>query len=832
MSINLNSKIRRRFISSGMMVCLLLLFACQLSYAYTLKARAQYLPWSGWWWPLSQGKLVLGYNGHPSPSEKYDLYSYGNYPRAATREAKSSSDKQVWFNPDGNAWMGFCNGWVNASIQERYEIKPSSRNGVFFTIGDKKGLLSACHVNDEILYEFCQQSPEPFHRYLLKYVGEEGGIIGADLDSTTAFWSYPIYAYEMNISEGQKSDIVECKITFADDFVDPDYVGTKIRSRTYRYRLNKDDDGSYSGSGEWLQGDEWGLHPQMVWIPIGVNQDKLFVDYAEVKAIAESVDDEQEGDKLIPGHHLIMVYPQEKDQFNLTPQVGESIECKIALDPQNVKANGALLRLLKNGAVIKEDVLTSELEHISIASDTGTDHFTLQIEPLPDNSVGACVHLYVDVEADYVRWFYGVPSDDYWFGCATVSEGQSSAARAWLVPVGSGNLPIGRGARSGGGMDNSGQWLDILENQQTVDYFSNDARPVALKIVSNQPNRSLFLVGSNLKLWGGAGDALESAKATRLAIPWLTSSFDMYDFATLYLVNNLTEVGNFTIKYYRNNGKSSGTVVDYSLLPESINRYKVDEYPGLNGGVDGWAVIEADGGGLSGKVELKEGYGRVDQLPLLQFSRVAYMPHLVKTDEWKTVLGVCNPGSEPLSITLTAYLDGGMVSQKYAVKVDPFAKYELELNGAYFGLTAEQFNRAWVIVEGDADFGSFMRFLYETKSAASISLPLNYTLNESRKLPQLAITDGWWTGVVLLNPESHPLAVNLSVLNGNGKVEQAKTFTIPAYGKFTESIASFFEKVDVDKMATLHLEGEGTGKIKALVVYGAYDANLLAMMSW
>jgi hypothetical protein len=43
-----------------------------------LRGEAKVKPWSGWWWPKNRGELAKGYNGRPSPAEKYDYYTSGS----------------------------------------------------------------------------------------------------------------------------------------------------------------------------------------------------------------------------------------------------------------------------------------------------------------------------------------------------------------------------------------------------------------------------------------------------------------------------------------------------------------------------------------------------------------------------------------------------------------------------------------------------------------------------------------------------------------------------------------------------------------------------------
>ncbi len=299
-------------IGSGLLL-LMLLLPLSVS-AETVKGEVEIKPWSGYWWPLQEGELVRGYQGHPSPVEKYDLYTRGYYPASATIIARSQ-----WYNPAVPYWYGFCNGWANAAILEPINIVPSVANGVYLAVGDKKGLLAAYHSQDLTLSENCRSSPAPFHRYLLQYISEQGQAVAANLDNSGEFWSYPIYKFVMDVTQNDDYDKVHCTITYANDQnLSPDIEGTVAVEKSYDYRLFKDAAGNYiSGnspeSGEWL-GFSVTDHPVLVWVPVGLRPDKNFIDYDVISAMARDVDDELEGEELLPGHHLLAIYPEDANR--------------------------------------------------------------------------------------------------------------------------------------------------------------------------------------------------------------------------------------------------------------------------------------------------------------------------------------------------------------------------------------------------------------------------------------------------------------------------------------------------------------------------------------
>ena len=792
----------------------------ELARAQHLKGTADFRPWSGWWWPKSQGELVFGYRGKPAPVEKYGLYVSGKRYSAAYFKGL-----QEWYDPNALGWEGMCNGWVNASILENEPILPASSHGVFLTVGDKKGLLTACHFKDEIQYEYCSRSPAPFHRYLLKYIGEQGQIIGADLDATEAFWSYPIYSYEMSVMSGTESDTVVCTIKYASDFVDPDYQGSLEKSETYRYRLYKDSEGNYNGQGEWLEES----HPQSVWVPIGIIQDDLFVDYKLVKEMALTYDDESEGSNLLPGHHLLMIYPGEDDSFVITPQVGETLKCYMALDPQSAEGNSARYQLQCNQKIVASGDLDNKLIPLSLSSEIGNDVLRLSFLPGANNSAGVCVHLYVDIEAPNERWFYGFPTSTFWIGCAA-SPLDNNGGRAWLEIVGDQGLPVGCGAVSGSNFIQGGRWLSNLDNHLTEDYFTNDGQPVSFKLVSNVPCENLLLSGNGQTLRGPTTST--ESTGHELIIPWLTRASDMKRSAIFYLYNSSREEVIAEISYFKSDG-SPKTIVPVALAPRNTASFRSGDYPGENGGVDGWAIIRSPDLKISGATVLKEGYKFSDQLPLLKSRQSWVVPHLATTYGWQSRLGFCNSNPEILQVTIKAVIEGEVIGSAYQLSLDPYEKKELVVSGNLFALSDEQMDQAWLRIDGNLKFAAYQRYSFGDQSVASMALFPNSSGQSEHKLAHLVVADGWWTGIVLLNCGPESLQFDLLALDERGTVLQRTSLNLGSQSKYCVDITALFSEVSVRALASLQLEGSGLENIKAQAIYGYGNGiTLLSGHAW
>jgi hypothetical protein len=175
---------------------ILLLFFQPFALAQTETHQASFLPWSGHWWPYTEGGLGtgLGYRGTPAPLEKYGLLTTGSvFSTALTWYLKEHYD------PNAEPWYGLCLYWARAACYEHINILPSSEDNLLFRVGDKKGLLTLAHNSDSEIYGQ-GQFPEVFHQWLLTYIKEQKEAFVADLSAGPEVWSHPIHKYDMETS--------------------------------------------------------------------------------------------------------------------------------------------------------------------------------------------------------------------------------------------------------------------------------------------------------------------------------------------------------------------------------------------------------------------------------------------------------------------------------------------------------------------------------------------------------------------------------------------------------------------------------------------------------
>ncbi len=798
----------------GMVVLLLILMLALPLYGETLQGEADVKPWSGYWWPLRKGELVKGYRGHPSPIEKYDLFWQGNYPGAATQKAQIA-----WYDPEVPSWYGICNGWANASILESQNFRPSAAHNVFLEVGDKKGLLAAIHAEDETLYEFCQH-PEPFHRYLLQYIGEQGLAIAADLDSSEEFWSYPIYSYEMKIVKGENADQVQCRIMHADDqgFL-PDFEGTVEVEKTYFYSLDKDSEGNYiKGGGSW-QGTSVTNHPAIVWVPVARRPERLFIDYDIVKEMASSSGDEYVATKLNPGHHLLIVEPGANRSFPITPAIGVDLTLKVALDRQSATGSQARAVLKRGNEIIADQELDRNLVEFEVASKTGNDNYSFSLIADNDNQTGCSIQLYVDYVSPYEHWFYGFPQSSYWLGSAGLLSQSGEVA---IQVVGDQGLPCASGRRES--VVANERLLTVLPTTVTDDYFSGN-EPLAVKISSTEPLSGLVFAGDNSRFWGSTQSSANQSR--KIVIPWLTSATNWSVSSELYLAQLGSDDNQLEISYYKDDG-TFYREEEITLPGKQVIEYEKGEYPG-NVSINGWALVNAQHNGLDGAVLHSVGKTLKDQLPLLALAQTWLVPHIAVGDGWQTRISLYNPSDKAVVVTMACHCDTPGIDN-YRQTILPFTHTEINLSGSFWGISEAEINGAWLTLSAENEFAGFISYEFGSDAIASLPL-LPMQTAATRNLPHLAHDIEWWTGVVLLNRIEEVQPVKLTAYAEGGEILESVDLELSPLQKYSDAVGALFTSETMAKISSLQLDQ--AGNVSAIAVFGTLiGGNRISAFCW
>lgn len=231
-------------------------------------ARAEALPWRGFWWPYKNLPLA-------TPLSKYDRFvrtRAGGSPGAAAWEENNHSYHGVW-------WEGHCNGWAASAILRAQPTVPrrDPDSGVTFTVSDMKGLLAEkdfCATASffgqryrgagDDLYDV---RPEVFHKTLVYYIGRLGKLVAMDYHRDAVVDNHIVSGYSMNMERtGEHSYMVTAVLYMHqyDKKASNEPGPAPSYKRTYRYSLQMDDSGRFTG-GQW-----YSENPDFIWIPLSI----------------------------------------------------------------------------------------------------------------------------------------------------------------------------------------------------------------------------------------------------------------------------------------------------------------------------------------------------------------------------------------------------------------------------------------------------------------------------------------------------------------------------------------------------------------------------------
>jgi len=253
------------------------------------QAAAEITPWSGYWWPIRDGQLLI-------PLGKYDRLT-GQQAAAWERENNPPG-------PDVPRWFGYCHAWSAASMLEpeprgnRTVAAASAR--VSLDIGDQKGLLTACHTEDLAnswgdRFGDDQGSEDPqdlrpdlLWRLLKLHLGQQGVPLVLDVEAGEQVWNYPVYEYQISYGPAD-GGLYRGSLTLlmADDGVPPAYRGTKVRKQTCGFSFQMRNGNVVMGSGRWV-GPSQKDHPDFAWYPYQAVSANPEVQYPKVQNLVRA----------------------------------------------------------------------------------------------------------------------------------------------------------------------------------------------------------------------------------------------------------------------------------------------------------------------------------------------------------------------------------------------------------------------------------------------------------------------------------------------------------------------------------------------------------------
>ena len=289
--------------------------------------EADYVPWSGYWWPFTAGGLATGtgYRGTPSPLSKYDYAVADTYYGPARNYGFN-----YYYDKNALSWEGMCFCWAAASILEPEPVHNGIYNETVFYVGDKKGILTAAYHG--VLYNsFSAATPTDFHAVLEEFIRNQKIPVIINLGFDEEIWNYPVYQYESEFRQNGDTRHYTTKITYAGNGVSPDYIGTFEASSTYYYYFKLGANGSITESG-W-EDESITNHPVTAYEPYGTVPQNPGLDYETVKEIVLAEDDRFENNDTIEnavsvssGRYTLLA--MDNDFFKISMKKGDQLDIR------------------------------------------------------------------------------------------------------------------------------------------------------------------------------------------------------------------------------------------------------------------------------------------------------------------------------------------------------------------------------------------------------------------------------------------------------------------------------------------------------------------------
>ena len=771
------------------LILMMTVFFSGLALASEISGQAADIPWSGYWWPFQNGGLASGYDyrGHPAPLEKYHMLMDG-------RTTGDAIDwyKDNYYDPGAKGWEGLCPAFATAAVQEAYPILPSTHDNIVFRVGDKKGLLTICHDNRLVAeYASGRNSPVDFHYWLLDYIGDQKKSFIADLYlGTEQVWFFPIYRYEMDIQQSGMTEHVTTTIFYADDQVEPDYMGTRVRETTYSYDLYLGSENEIRG-GEWTGGSVWD-HPDRLVFPISTGPRNPYLNHEKIRELAQARDDNLElpdnaPASLLPGTHNCVLLNE--DNYILEGKPGEEVLLQINRHDGSGESMDIEIKDISD-AVIHQETLSQSESAIQFRLSMENSPYKVSVSQENYQNDPNIYSLFLDFNRKYVRHVPYIPNQGGWNGFSLTNPGNQSA-EIMLVTADGDRKPLQT-------------LLDPLELGPGEKYlfdFSNlhvrlheQSDTDALLLISDQP---FELVNLFAKATGPmAGFNMPAFKSNRLIIP-TTYDNDPWDPMSMNgAVANESFVDAMVDFYvYSEDG-----TLDQKVSRNIPARRRLTIRPGSapfagmpDGGwieiaaTDPSIVLTAHGhirGRRNGVNSEETGFA----LPVS--SGVKYIQHITPSyGHWQTRLTLINPGDEPNSVVIYPALTTNNGRVELQLEMEPFEKKVIDISETFGDALAAEWQRSILKVSGMFPLAGEVKYIAENGDAAAFPLLDADAFKSELVMPHSAYNNGrWWTGVGVCNPNNtNPIAIQVTPYDQSGQPMTSEYFDLAsgAYKAFT-----------------------------------------------
>ncbi|RZB38058.1 MAG: hypothetical protein SRB2_00404 [Desulfobacteraceae bacterium Eth-SRB2] len=791
----------------------LFLLLPQAAHCLTDSAETYFIPWSGYWWPTRGGGLANGYGewGHPAPLEKLELLTKGQYPGQATQW-----ELQNYYDPMAPSWYGQCHAWAQASAFENIVFYPSSYENILFRVGDKKGLLSACHGSDPAIRATGQDGPHIFHEWLLTYIKVNRKSFVADLGTPGEAWFYPIYKYEMRTAQAGNVIHVVCTIWYADDRVEPDFQGTLVAFRGFTYDLFVNSNNEITG-GEWT-GVSVYTPPKSLIYPLSPQSTNPFLDYPIIKEIALHKDDFLEDDdpvRLLPGTYNLILLNQ--DIYTVECRPGDIMRFEFEKLDEFDEGMDLLIQDA-SGDIVRDESLENNLAEIIPADNPP---YTLKLSR--DNYGGGGIYRIIfDLTKDK-EFFTNIQKGSAWNGLAVTNGMDTPCADVQIVVYDQDNSPIATVLGPETIAPNAKRTF-CLSN---LPIRSHEVGSVfGLKVLTDDPLSILYLGGVQDQSMSGFGR--KEPYTRRFVMPDTSGMYNANKYVSWSLYNKASTPTLINLFLYTEQGILDKET-SLEIMGNSVNRYTPSNNPFYKNIDNGWIMLEVQGDNLvQGYCHwAKDGSGGADSIYAINHSgRLFYVPHIASTDLWATEVTFINLYNSENEIALS--LLNGSIGFDTRLSLLPFEKRSLLVSDLFSAVDENTLNQAALMVTSQGDITGYFAYKTGSSSADYALMTINDAENDLM-IPHVASNEYWWTGLALLNPYVLEETVQLMPFNQDGTPidEELQTLQIPKYSKKTIPLRTLFSTSIMDQIAWVKLSASGDG-LMGLFLYGGGDVDVLS----
>ncbi len=789
---------------------IIFLFIPFVALAETDSAEADFTPWSGYWWPDKYGGLGTGifYNGHPAPLEKYELLKDGAYPGPATRWYLNNR-----YDPDAPSWYGLCEAWSAASVFEKIEFFPSVINNIYFYVGDKKGLLTACHQTD-VSVKANSHPPEVFHLWLLRYIKDQKTAFYGDLDGGLEVWNYPIFKYEMETNRAGSTMSVKCKIWYADDLVRPDYVGTKVKTATYTYILYL--------SGEEITGGQWtgssvADHPEILALPMEQASGNPYLDYEFIRKIAVSKDDELESDEpseLKPGRYNLILL--NRDDYFIPAIPGDDISLKIK-KPDNSYGPIEISITDIDGNVIYSEQVTDTKE-VKWTAESSKYNISVSKESYKD---AGFYSILCDIKRKFEFSDINMPKVYGWGGFAITNSTDKAIDGIYLVGIASDGSPI-----------------ETYEGPFSLSPFEKKiilVSDIDMRVIDKNDFKGIKIIGDKkldiLDLTGkfdGNLSCFTSYENQCFVIPDMSVWWNNRKNISWGIYNNNMENEHIKMIQYSMDG-SSFEESFLSLGYNEVKHFNTNNSPFSIIENNGWVLVEnSNEKPLRGYIQWnEEGFVKSEKIYPLVPERKFFIPHVEDGDYWDLNITLINTKDNPNRVFMRI-ING---NTEYEAQIDFNPKEKKVLNPSLFFEEAgpDIFNKSAMEIVADGDMAGYYSYI-SANDYANFPLLTTKDIKKEFVVPHVASDSFWWTAVNFFNPYDEDVMINILPYDYNGNLMEDIVIDARRIKARTKDVflmwGLFGERVK--DISFLKIEVNSGPGLLGIYCYGSMDTSMVS----